>query len=151
MERMINPTGALTQAWGGFMRLISEALAYLGQEYYFTLANNTAVAADIEGLKFDYHFASCAFVEYLIQRVTSTTVKLQAGIKIIVFNPDTLGWTIAEYGTSGPDASGITFSITTDGQVQYTSTNLGGTEEISRIIWRQREIVGKSSLYSRVG
>jgi hypothetical protein len=151
MERMINASGALTQAWSGFMRLISDALTYLGRENSFALVNNTAVAANIEGLKFDYRYTSACFVEYLIQRVTSTTVKLQAGIKIVVFNPDTLGWTIAEYGTSGPDAAGITFTITATGQVQYTSTNLGGTEELSRIVWRQREIAAKSSLYSRVG
>ncbi len=143
--------GRLSRVWHSFFSRISDALAYLGQEKIFPLVNNQGSAASITDLKFDFKYTSAAFVEYLIQRVTTTTVKLQAGIKMAVYNPDTGAWTLAEYGTSGPDAAGITFSITTLGQVQYTSSNLGGTEEISRIVFRVRPLAGKSSIYSRVG
>lgn len=46
---------------------------------------------------------------------------------------------------------GVKFSVTTAGQVQYTSTSITGTASISKISWRMRTLGGKSSTYSSAG
>ena len=147
---VIDQRGLLSFVWTQFFSLISSALAYLGEEMYFDLVNNQSSAVNIDRMFFDKGLVSAGFVEYLIQRVTSTTNRIQLGILRVTYNPDTDLWSLAEYGTSGPDSAGITFSITSTGQIQYVSSNLGGTQEISRIVFRMRTIQAKSSTYSRL-
>lgn len=148
---LVDIGGKISSVWLQFFVLISNALSYLSEEISFKIVNNTAVAAEITGLSFDKRFISAAYVDYLIQRITSSTSKVQLGILRVTYNPDTDAWSQAEYGTSGPDAAGITFSITSDGQMKYTSSNLAGTEEISRIVFRIRSMQAKHSSYSKVG
>lgn len=143
--------GMLSRIWINFYRKITSVLEYLGNEYVFTLVNNQAVAANVTGLSFDYQYTSQAVIEYFIQRTTSTIDTISTGVFIVVYRPVTNTWVIVNVGTAGPDATGITLSITSVGQVQYTSTNIGGTPSLSRIVYRVREMAGKSSLYSRVG
>lgn len=45
---------------------------------------------------------------------------------------------------------GVVFSVTSDGQVQYTTTNISGTASISKIFFRMRTMGGKNSQYSAV-
>lgn len=150
-DRLFEADWFVARAWQAFFRRVSEVLKYIGQERTFDIVNNQAAAANITNLQFDYQYVTLVFIEYFIQRVTSTTELNQAGIKIAVYKRRANTWTILEYGTSGPDAAGITFSITAAGQVQYTSTNIAGTEAISRMIFRTREIAAKSAIYSKIG
>ena len=151
LREVVDETMRMTRVWQQWFRLVEDSVKYLGQEFNFALANNQSSAADIVGMVFDKSYTSFAVIEYVIQRVTSTTERVQSGCLHAVYRPDGLTWAIREYGTAGPDTSGITFSITSSGQVQYTSTNLGGTQEISRIVYRVRKIEAKSSIYSAVG
>lgn len=45
---------------------------------------------------------------------------------------------------------GVYLTISTAGQVKYTSTNITGVASISRIAWRARTIEAKSKLYSKM-
>lgn len=148
---VVDQQGILTRVWLTFVRKIAEALEYVGDEYVYTILNNKLVAETIRNLTFDYQYTSQATIEYLIQRVTSSTELIETGIFQVVYRPDADTWVIVPIGTAGPDVSGVTFSITSDGNVQYTSTNIAGTEQISRIVFRVREIAAKSSIYSKVG
>lgn len=150
-EAMVDARGLLSRAWQQFFRKISDCLKFIGDEQFFDLVNNQVGAANITPLKFDKQYTSQAIIDYVVQRTTSTTELIQSGTKHAVYKPRANTWSLLEYGTSGPDASGITFSITSTGQIQYTSTNLGGTPSLSRIVMRIREIAGKSDLYSKVG
>jgi hypothetical protein len=144
----LDASGLVSRAWQSFIRLIMDALDYIGQEDSFDLANNQALAASIPALKFDSGITSQAVIEYLIQRCTSGADTIQSGCLHCVYKPKTNTWTILEYGNPGPSSAGITFSITASGQVQYTSTNIASTV-ISRICFRVREIKAKHSTYSR--
>jgi hypothetical protein len=141
----------LTRAWEQFFRKIQDVVNYSSDEQSFTLVNNQAGAADLTPLTFDYRYTSQAVIEYVIQRTSSSAELIQTGMKIVVYKPRANTWSILEYGTSGPDASGVTFTITSSGQVQYTTTNQGGTIALSRIVFRVREIKAKSSTYSNLG
>jgi hypothetical protein len=148
---VLDERGLLSRVWQTFMRKVSQALSFLGDEYNFDLVNNTAVAASITNLSFDRYYTSQAVVDYVIQRWTTSTGLFESGCFHAVYQPDTDDWALVSIGTAGPDASGITLTITAAGQIQYTSTNIAGTQNISRIVFRVREIAAKSSLYSKVG
>ena len=153
-DRMLRADGFVDTVWGWFFRSITDRVYPLGQERVFTLVNNQASAADITGLKFNYKKVSHAVIDFCVQRVTTSTgaVELtEAGILHAVYQPTSASWAIHEMTASGPDDSGITFTITAAGQVQYTTTNITGTAYLSRIFWRARTLAGKTSLYSQLG
>lgn len=153
-DALVGDDGLLTRPWEVFFRLITSALDPLGIEKFFTLENNISSAKDLTGLNFNYEGVSFAIVEFFIQRVTTgtgATELITSGIFHVVYKPTTNAWELTVIGTPGPSVSGITFSITAAGQVQYTSTNITGTSSISKMSYRARTISGKSSTYSVVG
>jgi hypothetical protein len=150
-DEVVDESRMLSINWQIFFRVIQNIVLYLQPENYFDLVNNQAVATDLSPLVFDYRYTSQAIIEYIIQRTSSSAELIQTGMKMVVYKPRANTWSILEYGTPGPDASGVTFTITSTGQVQYTTTNQAGTIALSRIIFRVRELQGKSQTYSAVG
>jgi hypothetical protein len=143
--------GILTHIWTWFFRDLFSRVFPLGKERYAGLANNQSSPANVEGLKFDRRFVSCVFVEYCVQRVTtggSAIEKIEAGLFVLTYNPTSDDWNFHSINADSPDNSGVDFTVTSTGQVQYTSTNEGGTASISRIFYRARVMEGKSSQYS---
>lgn len=147
-------SGIITRPWQTFFRLLKELVDPMGSEKIATLVNNQAGAADISGMILDSSQVSHGVIEYLIQRVTTgggATELITGGMFHLVYKPTTAAWAIQAIGTAGPSTSGITFSVTAAGQVQYTSTNITGTASISRIVFRMRTLGGKNSQYSTQG
>jgi len=143
----VEKTGFLTVAWQNFFRSLFDRLFPLGIEQTAVLLNNQATAVDMTGLQFDYRKVNQAIVEYVIQRITGPTLSptelIQTGCFAVVYKPVAGTWNIVSIGSTGPDAAGITFSITTGGQVQYTSSNMTGTANISKITYRARTLSAK--------
>lgn len=143
--------GTMTEAWEGFFIDLQDRVKAMGDERHFILENNQSVAADIDGLFLSKNIDSQMFVDFLIQRYTedpSGFEAVEAGTLNIVYRPGARTYVVEHAVTSGPDTSGVTFSITSSGQVQYTSTDIAGTEKLSRIFFRMRPIAGKSLIYS---
>lgn len=150
-EMLLEAAGQLTQPWAWFFRAIHERLKPLGIEKTFTLVNNQASAADVTGLVFDLRQTSQAIVEYLVQRITTSTGAtelVESGIFIVSYMPTSATWELHSVSADTPDNSGVTFSVTSAGQVQYTSTNITGTASISKLTYRARTLGGKNSQYS---
>lgn len=146
--------GMLTPAWVAFFRALFERVLSLGAERNYEISNNQVGAADITGLRFDYRNVSQVAIDYLIQRITTgggAVEKLETGIFLLVYKPTSNSWSKVSIGTSGPDVSGVTLTVTATGQVQYTSTNITGTHSISKITWRARTLAAKHTSYSTVG
>ena len=142
--------GLMSRSWQNFFRLLRQILFPLGIERTFELTNNQAMAADVENLVFSCRSVSYAAVDYLIQRVTTgggAVEQVEAGTFYAAYLPTSENWALS----SIPSTAGVTLTVSADGQVQYTSTNVGGTEFISRIIWRARTLAAKHSSYSEVG
>ena len=89
----------------------------------FDLANNQSSAANLTGLTFDTSTVRAAIVQYSIYRTSSTTEKSEVGTIYLAYKSTAATWELAQ--TYAGD-SGITFSITSAGQVQYTSSNFSG-------------------------
>jgi hypothetical protein len=137
-----------------FFRAIWERLSALGSEQTFKIENNKSSATDVTVLKFDSRGISQAVIEYLIQRITTgddAVELLESGILIAVYKPTSDSWALVEVDVDHPSDSGVTFSITSSGQIQYTSSDVAGTPEISRLVYRVRTLAGKHNSYSQVG
>lgn len=89
----------------------------------FNIVNNTSSAANVSGLSFDTSTVRSAIVQYSIYRTSSTTEQSEVGHLYLTYKSTAASWEIAQ---SYAGDSGVVFSITSGGQVKYTSTNFSG-------------------------
>ena len=92
-----------------------------------TIANNISSPTSIPSFNFDPILVRGAVCIASIYRVTTGggATELAETVHIYLTYKSTAGsWEIAVVGTG---SSGVTFSITNGGQVQYTSTNITGS------------------------
>lgn len=142
--------GLIQRVWSFFFRNLQLALDPLGLEKCFTIVNNNSVAADVESLVFDFAKVGQASVDYLIQRVTTgggAQEKIETGTLYLAYKPTSNTWVLS----GGPTTAGVTLTVTSSGQVQYTSSNLTGTAYISKFTFRARTLAAKNSSYSVMG
>lgn len=153
-DRAVDKEGFLSNIWTSFWQSLFDRIYPLGVENSFQLVNNQSAPADVTGLKVNSRAVSMAIVEFLVQRVTTSTGAtelVEAGSFILSYNPTANDWNISLTNINAPDNSGVDFTVTATGQVQYTSTNISGTASISRVVWRMRTLAGKSAQYSSQG
>lgn len=150
-DEVIGDDKKLSSVWSSFFRTIQDIIFYIKSETYFDLINDQAVPINVTPLVFDKRFTAYVVIDYVIQRMSSGGDLVQGGILLATYRPFTDSWSLVEYGTPGPSNAGVTFTITSLGQVQYTTTDLVGAVSLSRIIFRARPFQGKSSVYSVVG
>jgi hypothetical protein len=94
----------------------------------FSVANNNTSSANVSGLSFNTGLVRAAFIKYSIYRVSTSNPSGQSegGEMIAVYdNSAATGnkWSLTQGPVNGN--SGITFTMTDNGQVQYTSTDIG--------------------------
>jgi hypothetical protein len=87
----------------------------------FIASNDVSVPSDITGFLFD-NTKTNSFTSNVIVKVVRSVGGNLSSMYTIEGNYNSNGWTI--YPTVLGDNTGITFSITTGGQIQYTSTNI---------------------------
>lgn len=93
-------------------------------ETSFSIANNQTSAADVTGLAFNAGSVRSAIVEYAIYRISDGAPSGNAETgEIHVVYDNSAGWSIGVGSVVGN--SGVIFSITSAGQVQYVSTDIG--------------------------
>jgi hypothetical protein len=140
----------INRVWGEFFRIMQARVSPLGYEQYFTIVNNQAVDADIDGLIFDKAKVGQAAIDYVIQRVTTgggATELIETGTFYAAYKPTSDDWVLS----SVPSTAGVTLAITSAGQVTYTSSSVSGTAWISKITFRARTLAAKNAEYSRAG
>lgn len=153
-NELTDERGFLSNRWELFFRQLQALIFPLGSEQAFPIRNNQVTPLSIQGMALKSDKVSQAIVEYLIQRVTQGTnpVELiQSGSFLLVYKPTSETWNLVTQGTPGPDNAGVTFSVNSNGEVQYTSTQVDGSESISKISFRIRTLAGKSKKYSTFG
>lgn len=96
----------------------------------FTVANNIASVANVTGLFFDPTLVRGAIVDYSIYRSSSTTELSETGQMMLTYKSTAGTWELAPFHTG---SSGVVFSITNAGQVQYTSSNFGGISYVGKM------------------
>jgi hypothetical protein len=93
----------------------------------FSITNNITVADNINGLLFDPGVTRAANIDYSIYRISSTNTSgyAETGTIYIIYDtsaPVNNKWQLSQRTTGN---SGVTFSITDSGQVQYKSNDIG--------------------------
>lgn len=154
MTSLLDAKGVLAYAWEWFFRDVHSRLDPLGIETSFDIVNNQSTPVDIANLKFNSAGVGQAIVEFLVQRVTTgtgATELLESGHFVAVYKPTSDVWVLHLADINAPDNSGVDFTITAAGQVQYTSTNITGTAQISKLFYRVRTMGAKNALYSVAG
>lgn len=101
----------------------------------FTISNNTSSSANVTGALFDTTKVRAAIIDYSIYRSTSTTELSEVGTIYLTYKSTAGTWDMSQ--TYGGD-SGVTFSITAGGQLQFTSTNLSGTGYVGKMKFSAR-------------
>lgn len=107
--------------------------AFISNEVSFTLVNDQTSAASITGLIFSPATYRSAKVEYAIYRQTDTALTgvAQVGQLRLVYNSQQATWLLSD-DYSGQN-SGIEFSVTSLGQLQYKSSNILGTNYLGTL------------------
>lgn len=96
----------------------------------FNLANNQSSAANVTGATFDTSQVRSSIIQYSIYRSTTLSELSEVGTIYLTYKTTAATWDISQtYGGS----SGITFSITAGGQLQYTSTNMSGSSYVGKM------------------
>lgn len=93
----------------------------------FTVANNISSAANVTGLVFDKTKVYGARILYHLHRESSLGELNGIGEIYVWYCPILVGWKIAWNEYNDSDDHGVIFTVTSAGQIQYTSSNLGGT------------------------
>lgn len=122
---------------------------FQGQQYIpettFTLVNNQVAAANVTGLLFSGALVRSAEIDVTFYRNTTGggATELSARGKLLAtFKTVAASWDLSYVGVDGDIDSGtgtpagILLSITSAGQVQYTSTNITGTAATSKMSFR---------------
>lgn len=148
-EQLVDSLGAATRYFELFLRNVIDLLLPLGSEFSVDLENNKASATNIIGLNFKKESEIQSFIEYVIQRTTTSGQTIESGILRVVYLPFTDSWNLGSVITAGPNSAGVTFSITSAGQVQYTSTNVVNQNKF-RISIRVRKLTGKNTVRSGI-
>lgn len=101
-------------------------------ETAFNIANNQITDADVTGLVFNAASVRAAKISYSVFRVSTTNPSgfTETGTIQIIYD-NNVGWSINHGAILG--SSGVTFTITSTGQVQYKSTDIGALNYIGII------------------
>jgi hypothetical protein len=94
----------------------------------------------ITGLSFSGLVVRAANVDYVIQRPSGTSPNpiVESGTLYATYDAGNLTWNLAQKIHDG--SSGVTFSITNTGQVQYLCNNVGGTGPVGTITFRAKTL-----------
>lgn len=108
-------------------------------ETEFTIANNVAVATNVTDLLFDGALNRAFMLDYSIYRQTDTASSAVAQVGQLrgVYNTQSTTWYLSD-DFAGQNA-GVTFSITSGGQIQYTSTDIAGANYVGTMKYNPRK------------
>ena len=105
----------------------------------FSITNNQgpgeggATPANVTGLLFNSTAILGAIVYYSVTRKTDTNEAVETGELRLVYKPNSATWIMAQ---SLVGNAGISFSVTSLGQIQYTTSNLSGSNYIGKMRFR---------------
>lgn len=97
------------------------------------IANNQIAPANVVGLAFNPSIVRGARIDYNVYRVTSTSEVVEQGSMYISYKPNAALFDITTIGSQGAN---VVWSITSLGQVQFTSDNMSGTGYSGQITFR---------------
>lgn len=130
-----------------FAQLVEQALALNTGNFdvspqVYTMVSNSNTDVNLPNLAFPNSSVRTALVQYSVFRTTTgpTTTAYQAGDMTVVYNPNNSvneKWELMHRYEGDGD---ITFTITDDGQFQFSSTALAGSNHMGFISYSARAL-----------
>ena len=96
----------------------------------FNVSNNVASPTNITGAAFDTSQVRSFIMQYDLYRSTNSNELSEVGHLYGTYKSSAGTW---ELNQSYAGSSGITFSMTNGGQLQYTSSNMAGTGYVGKM------------------
>jgi hypothetical protein len=132
-----DPAGWGGEATDAFVELANVVASVAGAQDILqtaaNIANNQTSVANVVGLSFNPSLVRGARVDYNVYRVTSTNEVVEQASMYLSYKPNAALWDITTVGSQGAN---IVWSITSLGQVQYTSDNMPGSSYSGQITFR---------------
>lgn len=100
-----------------------------------TIANNITVATSIPNFSFDTAEVQSINAEYIIKRTTAVPANNLVESGFIEGNFDGTNWSISRRQIGD---AGVEFTVTSGGQIQYTSTDVSGTSYTGEISFKAK-------------
>ena len=118
--------GEEATGWASEVTTVLNTLIGTGDilETVANIANNQTISADVIGLSFDPTTVRGAIAQYSIYRVSSTTELVEVGQIFLSYKSVAATWDMTIIGSSGANTP---LTITSLGQIQYTTNNMSGT------------------------
>jgi len=101
----------------------------------FTIVNNQSSAANVFGCLFDTSTVRSAIIEYSVYRSSSVSELSEVGHIYVTYKSTAASWEIVQ---NYAGSSEVNFTITSGGQLQYTSTNFAGTGYVGKMKFTAR-------------
>lgn len=127
------PTQGVNPPWGTDLTAIIQALVTVANTTSgandisttsFTVANNQVASSNITGLAFDTSQVRSAIISYSIYRSTTSNELSEVGQLYITYSSVAQSWELVRTAAGN---SGMEFTITNSGQMQFTSSSLSGS------------------------
>jgi hypothetical protein len=96
----------------------------------FTIANNVSTPTSITGLSFDTASVRSATITYSLYRGSSTTETSETGQLMITYKSTAGTWELGQFLVG---SSGVVFTITNSGQIQFTSSSFTGINYVGKL------------------
>lgn len=128
------PSSGESPNWGPaiieFAKAVEETLSAVAGTYdvapqVFDLTSDVNTNLDIPLLSFPTTSVRGAFIRYAIFRQSDTVTETESGSLEIVYDSDAATWYMSREAVGSDTA--LTFNITAAGQVQLSTTAIGGT------------------------
>lgn len=125
-----NGSKILSSWFNQIKTVLTSIEAFFGTSGYisetsFTLANGQASAANVTGLSFNKDNHKGAQVWAQVTRKTGTNESVSIGRLLLYYKTNSAAWYLEDELMGDDD--GVVFSITSAGQVQYTSDTMAGS------------------------
>lgn len=117
----------------------------LGPTVLVTIANGQATPANITSLAFDSATIRSAQVQYYAYRTynSGTQEVIESGTLFLHYKDIANTWDMVQVGNGVTD-SGVVFSITAGGQIQYTSSTLSPATGYSGLVKYRAQVLQKT-------
>lgn len=102
----------------------------------FSIDNNISTPTSVDGLVFDPSSIRGAVINYSVYRVTTgigATEIAETGVMVLSYKDTAADWDLSRYANND---AGVTFSVTTSGQIQYETTNFTGSAHSGTVTFR---------------
>jgi len=102
-----------------------------------TVQNNISAFEDVQFMVFSGTIVRAANISYVIERADGNNSYVESGTIYLNYNEDTGIWSLAQKKQGD---AGVVFSVTSEGQVQYKSSNLPGLSYTGSITFQAKTL-----------